>query len=135
MARSIFKKLDILVAEVPPKKRDAVFKPVLPAVVSFCEIFPPLCSDATSFLLHLCKICSSDVSVSTGHFVGGSETNETGQLLANNVASNKPFVSQDPVFGLEDKLMYLRGISLKDGACWAFQQIVKLVVLTVSGKA
>ena len=42
VARNIFKRLDRLVIEVPSVQQDKVFKPVLPAVVTFCETFPPL---------------------------------------------------------------------------------------------
>ena len=128
LTRSIFKKLDLLVVEVPPKKWNSFFKPILPAVVMFCQTFPPLCTEATAFLLHLSKLShsSSDISLSTGQVL---DTNATKQVTPDCT------ISQDPVFGMEDKLEYLSSMSLQEGACWAFEQIVKEVVLTVSGKS
>ena len=145
VARNIFKRLDRLVIEVPSVQQDKVFKPVLPAVVTFCETFPPLCTEATSFLLHLCKVCSSNLN-----FVVGIESSlnlpekidSTGQHVISNVQMKKissqnkePVISQDPVFGMEDKLEFLSSVSLVEGARWTFNQIVKEVVLKVSGKA
>ena len=66
----------------------------------------------------------------------------TGQHVISNFQMKKcssqnkePMISQDPVFGMEDKLEFLNSVSLVEGARWTFNQIVKEVVLKVSGKA
>ena len=148
VARNVFKKLNHLVVEIPLAKQEEVFKPVLPAIVIFCEAFPPLCVDATEFLLNLSKVCyvsgsnlKSGINISSLAKIQQPKTlDATGQP----VQSPKPIIqdtdqepsppSQDPVFGMEDKLKFLKGISLTEGAKWTFQQVVKKVVLKVSGK-
>ena len=136
VAQSIFKKLDHLISEVPPKRRDAVFKPILPAVIALCETFPLLCSEATNFLLHLCKICPHDTADSKLGFI----LKETTDQFCTDIASNQKHkrlkeiaILEDPVFGMESKLQFLNSISLKMAACWTFEQITKQILI-VSGK-
>lgn len=135
VAQSIFKKLNHLVVEVPSSKRDMTFKPILIAVVILCETFPPFCSEAIVFLLNLCKICFSTDGrlISTGLDSMQVKVNSTGQQHLLNKAI-EPTISNDPVYGMEDKLEYLNRLTLTEGACWTFHQIVKLVALPVSGK-
>ena len=143
VACSIFKKLNHLVVEVPSTKRDITFKPILTAVIIICETFPPLCSEAIGFLLHLCKICSLSDKRSTSSQLRiprlglmQETVNSTRQQSVVNVAEKpcEPIISNDPVYGMEDKLEFLNRLSLTEGACWTFEQIVKLVALPVSGK-
>ena len=54
-AKDIFKRLTVLSNEIPKSIRESYFLPVLPAIVKLCQTFPPLCSEATEFLVHLCK--------------------------------------------------------------------------------
>ena len=57
IAKDIFKKLTLLTNEIPPEMLEDYFLPLLPAVVKLCQTFPPVCSDATAFLVQLSKVC------------------------------------------------------------------------------
>ena len=59
IAEDIFKRLMILTNEIPDDIREQYFLPLLPSVVQLCQTFPPLCSEATKFLIHLSKSCES----------------------------------------------------------------------------
>ena len=59
IARDIFKRLMVLANEIPIHMREKYFQPLLPSVVKLCQTFPPLCSEATEFLVHLSKLCAS----------------------------------------------------------------------------
>ena len=60
IAQDIFKRLKLLVSEIPTEQREQYFVPLLPAVVKLCQTFPPLCCDAVEFLVQLSKICPLD---------------------------------------------------------------------------
>ena len=57
IAKDIFKRLSLLTNEIPPEMLEGYFLPLLPAVVKLCQTFPPVCSDATAFLVQLSKVC------------------------------------------------------------------------------
>ena len=66
IAKDIFKRLALLASEIPAKIREEYFHPLLPSVVKLCQTFPPLCSEATEFLVHLSKVCVPLTSGVTG---------------------------------------------------------------------
>ena len=55
IAEDIFKRLMILTNEIPDHLRETYFLPLLPVVVLLCQTFPPLCSEATKFLVGLSR--------------------------------------------------------------------------------
>ncbi|XP_073258081.1 integrator complex subunit 2-like [Porites lutea] len=67
VARYILSRLSSLLATLPASKRVAFFTPALPALVRFCRAFPPLCDEATGFLLELGRVAASHASASVGH--------------------------------------------------------------------
>ena len=73
VARYILSRLSSLLATLPASKRVAFFTPALPALVRFCRAFPPLCDEATGFLLELGRVAASHASASVGHPLGKSQ--------------------------------------------------------------
>ena len=73
VARYILSRLSSLLATLPASKRVAFFTPSLPALVRFCRAFPPLCDEATGFLLELGRVAASHASASVGHPLGKSQ--------------------------------------------------------------
>ncbi|XP_074636420.1 integrator complex subunit 2-like isoform X2 [Acropora palmata] len=67
VARYILSRLSSLLATLPFSKRAAFFTPTLPTLVRFCRAFPPLCDEATGFLLELGRVASSHAAASAGH--------------------------------------------------------------------
>ena len=57
IAEDIFKRLFILANEIPDHMRESFFKPLLPSILLLSRTFPPLCSEATKFLVGLCRTC------------------------------------------------------------------------------
>lgn len=57
IAKDILQRLTVLAGELPHPLRDDYFRAVLPSVSLLCRTFPPLCTEATEFLVHLNKIC------------------------------------------------------------------------------
>lgn len=70
VARYILSRLCSLLATLPATKRASFFTPALPTLVRFCRAFPPLCEEATSFLLELGRVAASHASASAGHSLG-----------------------------------------------------------------
>ena len=64
IAKDIFKRLTVLASEIPVQIREEYFQPLLPSVVKLCQTFPPLCSEATGFLVHLSNVCVPLTSLS-----------------------------------------------------------------------
>ena len=62
IAKDIFKRLMVLSNEIPASLREGYFLPLLPSVVKLSKTFPPLCKEATEFLVHLCKTCGASLS-------------------------------------------------------------------------
>ena len=57
IAKDILKRLTVLSSELSSEARESYFLAVLPSLSLICQTFPPLCSEATEFLVHLSKIC------------------------------------------------------------------------------
>lgn len=57
IAKDIFKRLTILSSELSSELRESYFLAVLPSISLICRTFPPLCSEATQFLVHLSRVC------------------------------------------------------------------------------
>lgn len=70
VARYILSRLSSLLATLPASKRASFFTPTLPTLVRFCRAFPPLCDEATSFLLELGRVAASHASASAGFSLG-----------------------------------------------------------------
>ena len=62
VSKDIMKRLMVLANEIPGNLREEYFIPLFPSVVKLSQTFPPLCKDATEFLVHLNKICASSSS-------------------------------------------------------------------------
>ena len=62
VARYILSRLSSLLATLPASKRGPFFTPTLPTLVRFCRAFPPLCDEATGFLLELGRVAASHAS-------------------------------------------------------------------------
>lgn len=60
IAKDIFQRLTVVSREVAADIRENYFISVLPSVSLLCKTFPPLCSDATTFLVHLTKLCKPE---------------------------------------------------------------------------
>jgi len=70
VARYILSRLSSLLATLPASKRASFFTPTLPTLVRLCRAFPPLCDEATGFLLELGRVAASHASASAGHSLG-----------------------------------------------------------------
>ena len=70
VAKYILSRLSSLLATLPASKRAPFFSPVLPTLVRFCRAFPPLCDEATGFLLELGRVAVSHASASVGFTLG-----------------------------------------------------------------
>ena len=70
VAKYILSRLSSLLATLPASKRAPFFSPVLPTLVRFCRAFPPLCDEATGFLLELGRVAVSHASASAGFTLG-----------------------------------------------------------------
>ena len=70
VARYILSRLSSLLATLPASKRASFFTPTLPTLVRLCRTFPPLCDEATGFLLELGRVAASHASASAGHSLG-----------------------------------------------------------------
>lgn len=70
VARYILSRLSSLLATLPFSKRASFFTPTLPTLVRFCRAFPPLCDEATGFLLELGRVASSHAAASAGYTQG-----------------------------------------------------------------
>ncbi|KAJ7373791.1 Integrator complex subunit 2 [Desmophyllum pertusum] len=70
VARYILSRLSSLLATLPASKRGPFFTPTLPTLVRFCRAFPPLCDEATGFLLELGRVAASHASASAGFTLG-----------------------------------------------------------------
>lgn len=70
VARYILSRLSSLLATLPASKRSSFFTPALPTLVRFCRAFPPLCDEATGFLLELGRVAASHASASASHSLG-----------------------------------------------------------------
>ena len=81
VAKDIFKRLMVLANEIPADMREAYFLPLLPAVVKLCQTFPPLCTEATEFLVCLSKVCVSRDVQSVKSKINGLQTVSFGQDL------------------------------------------------------
>ena len=64
VARDIFQRLTVVSREVSAEVRERYFLSVLPSLALLCRTFPPLCSDATTFLVHLTKLVKPETSSS-----------------------------------------------------------------------
>ena len=64
--------------------RGILFQPLLPSVVKLCQTFPPLCSGATQFLVHLGNICVPLTSLSgtDKDFVGVGQNGRQKKVLS-----------------------------------------------------
>lgn len=74
VARYILSRLSSLLATLPFSKRAPFFTPTLPTLVRFCRAFPPLCDEATGFLLELGRVAASHASASVGFTLGKNVT-------------------------------------------------------------
>ena len=81
IAEDIFKRLVILTNEIPDHMRETYFLPLLPSVVLLCQTFPPLCSEATKFLVGLSRACAAR-SVGEGVWSGNSPAHGQCSLAA-----------------------------------------------------
>ena len=81
IAEDIFKRLVILTNEIPDHMRETYFLPLLPSVVLLCQTFPPLCSEATKFLVGLSRACTAR-SVGEGVWSGNSPAHGQCSLAA-----------------------------------------------------
>ena len=98
-ASDILRRLGRLITEVPVNKRDAVFKPLQPCIVSLCETFPPICVEGTEFLLQLGRVClSSQPSSLYQHIKTSHDCGLVDPLHCSNA---------DPVMAMEDRLAKL----------------------------
>lgn len=70
VAKYILSRLSSLLATLPSSKRVPFFTPALPALVRFCHAFPPLCDEATGFLLELGRVAVSHASASAAFTLG-----------------------------------------------------------------
>ena len=70
MAKYIFSRLQSLLVALPSNKLTPFFIPALPALVRFCQAFPPLVGEATKFLVQLGKIAASNVKDAQTSTVG-----------------------------------------------------------------
>ena len=61
IAKDIFKRLMILTNEIPASVMEQYFLPLLPSVVKLAKTFPPLCKEATEFLVQLSKTCEASL--------------------------------------------------------------------------
>ena len=143
---SIFKKLHRFIDEVPSKRQHGVFFPLLPAMVLFCQTFPPLTVEAVDFLLHLCRACLiNSPPGSNGSTLLPLDTKAVLHASCNSQQLNTTPFNKDPkeshsnkmtspLFLLEERLASLRNLSLVEGARWAFDEISKTVLMKVSCK-
>ena len=143
---SIFKKLHRFIDEVPSKRQHGVFFPLLPAIVLLCQTFPPLTVEAVDFLLHLCRVCLvNSLPGYNGDAVLPLDTKTVLHTSCNpQQLDTTPFNNDakecrsnkmtSPLFLLEERLEYLRNLSLVEGARWAFDEIYKTVLMKVSCK-
>lgn len=84
ITKDIFKRLTVLASEIPAKIREEYFHPLLPSVVKLCQTFPPLCSEATGFLVHLSKVCVPLPSGIMGKdFTDVNQNEQQGKSLTN----------------------------------------------------
>lgn len=74
VAKYILSRLSSLLATFPSGKRVPFFTPALPALVRFCHAFPPLCDEATGFLLELGRVAVSHASASAAFTLGKTST-------------------------------------------------------------
>lgn len=125
-ASDIIRRLGRLTTEVPVNKRDAVFKPLLPCVVSLCETFPPICVEGTEFLLQLGRVCLSSQPSSLYQHVKTAHDSVSLDLLHSSNA--------DPVIAMEDRLAKLAEMSLVEAVQWTFSQLIHSAVLRVSAR-
>ena len=56
-----------------------VFLVVLPSLILICCTFPPLCSEATQFLVHLSKLCRPATGCTGPVLPSGSSVGELGR--------------------------------------------------------
>ena len=151
VVKDIFKKLHVLANKIPAHKRDSFFKPLLPAVTTFCQTFPPLCAEATELLLYLGQLClvtetyqaprafkslpRPEVGLSSqqGDSAAGVSEEDAGaskgslQLLPGDR-------SCDPTMLLEDKLAAVSQLSLVEAVQCVFQEVVTTSLLRAAAK-
>ena len=57
IAKDILYHLTLLAGELPHPLMEDYFTAILLSLSLLCQMFPPLCSEATEFLVHLAKMC------------------------------------------------------------------------------
>lgn len=94
-AKDIFKRLTALSNEIPENVRESYFRPILPAVVQLCRTFPPLCTEATEFLVHLSKIsaCLDNQASRVGPFYSRPGALHRVQSEVTSAARSSSFIS------------------------------------------
>lgn len=127
-ASDMIRRLGRLTTEVPVKKRDLVFKPLLPCVVSLCQTFPPICVEGTEFLLQLGRVC---LSLQPSSLHQHMKTSRCGAL---DLMQSSDAESADPVIAMEDRLAKLEKLSLVEAVQWAFSHLMLSAVLRVSAR-
>lgn len=143
--RDIFKRLHRFTEEIPSEKHHEVFIPILPFVVLFCETFPPLSVEATDFLLHLCRTClvtetasqKDSLPIKLGPLLQKTTVPSEEQPTPdadNSTPDPESINSADPLFAMEAKLVKLKKLTLSEAAELTFNELIKNVVLKVSGK-
>ena len=125
-ASDILRRLGRLTTEVPVNKRDTVFKPLLPCIVSLCGTFPPIGVEGTEFLLQLGWVCLCSQPSSLYQHI---KTSHDGVVVDPLHCTNA-----DPVMAMEDKLAKLEKLSLVEAVQWAFSQLIQSAVLRVSAR-
>ena len=134
VVKDIFKRLHVLANEIPADKRDAFFKPLLPAVTKFCQTFPPLCTEATELLLHLGRVCL--VSKCDQLSLTDTQTHSTHYKrvdVCDDIMLEGSH-ERDSTMSLEDQLSVVETVSLVEGAQFVFREIVNTSLLRVATK-
>ncbi|KAL9980911.1 hypothetical protein ACROYT_G009553 [Oculina patagonica] len=98
VARYILSRLSSLLATLPASKRAPFFTPTLPTLVRFCRAFPPLCDEASGFLLELGRVAASHASASAGFTLG-----TPGSLLHQLSSTQQQEISDQEDHGFTDE--------------------------------
>ena len=109
---NILQRLLVLTNGLLSELREDYFLPLLPAIVRFCQTFPPLCSKATSILVALYQVCGSDNGGVMERRAGRRETElqKLGEHLSLTVKLKNPslfFCSLLPSFSLSPPFITL----------------------------
>jgi integrator complex subunit 2 len=134
--KDIFKKVHSFIEDIPTKSYHSFFVPILPALVKFCQSFPPLTTEVVEILVHICQVCSVVDDLSRGQVLPVDAVSIMKMFSMNGGATSSHDMnkSTDPVLAMEDELEYLKKSNLIDCVKWTFKEIMNTVLLKVSGK-